>query len=275
MRARAVPLALAAAVLLGAASPMPLLSHRAQYEVTLAPGGVSREIAGVRGLMVSEFRESCGGYAETQRFVADLTDVDDHAIRTDYSSATWESADGGKFDFTIADAVVGNTAEHYQGHAEATAEGGSAVFTVPAGVTITLPKDTLFPVEFSEHLIAAAGAGETNFAATIFQGDDPKRLSYASAFIGREETTADAELSDVDAMHGVRSWPVVISYFPVDSPDAAADFEITFRLYENGVATGLRMRYANFSLAGRLVKLDVLAASCEGRTGQGSEGRND
>jgi len=264
MRAVAIPSLLAAAVLVGAAAPMPLLSYRAQYEVTLAPGSSSRELAGVRGLMVTEFRQSCGGYAETQRFVADMTDVDETTQRTDDSSSTWESADGNKFDFTIADAIVGKTSERYQGHADAGPAGeGRALFTVPAGGVLALPKGTLFPTEFSERLIAAARGGRSNFSAPVFQGDDLRRLYVASAFIGRAETATDPELAGVTAMRGVRSWPMVVSYYPVGSENAAPDYEMSFRGYENGVATGLQMRYAHFSLAGHLVKLEVLPATCD------------
>ena len=270
MRAPAIALVVAASAMLGAAAPapVPLLSFRAQYEVTLPPGGTSREIAGVRGRMVTEFRQSCGGYAETQRFVADMTDVDENTSRTDYSASTWESGDGNSFEFTVADAIVGRAAERFAGHATAASSGeGKAVFTAPAGGTLALPKGTLFPTEFSVRLIAAARAGQTSFSATVFQGDDAKQLNVASAFIGHEVTAPDAELANIDAVRGVRSWPMIISYYALGSADSTPDYEMTFRGYENGVATGLQMRYPHFALAGHLVKLEVLPAVCDPSSG--------
>lgn len=250
-----------ASVFLGAAAPMPLLSYRAQYDVTLAPGTSSREVAGVRGRMVTEFRSSCGGWSETQRFVADMTDVDENTQRTDYSATTWESGDGRKFDFAIADAVMGKGASHYEGHAVSSHGGGQATFTQPEGRALPLPDGTLFPTEYSARLIAAARHGETHFSAAIFQGDDSHKVSVASAFIGGEETAPDPETENVPELQGVRSWPMVISYYSGQSD--TPDYEMTFRGYENGVATGMRMRYSGFSLQAHLAKLETLASSCD------------
>ena len=35
-----------------------------------------------------------------------------------------------------------------------------------------------------------------------------------------------------------------------------------FRGYENGVATGMRMRYPSFSVESRITKLEVLQSAC-------------
>jgi EipB-like len=264
MRAFALPAVLAAAIVAGAASPMPLISYRAQYEVSMMPGGNARDLVGVRGLMVTEFRESCDGYIETQRFVADLTDADENTLRSDFTSKTWESRDGRAFNFTIGDMIVGKTSERYEGQAQSPPTGGGkATYTTPAGATVELPNGTLFPTEFSERLIAAARAGENSYTATVFHGDDLKELLVATVFIGREANGPDSELGGITAMNGVRSWPMVISYHKQGSDEATPAYEMSFRGYENGIATGMRMRYPTFALQSRLVKLEVLTPSCD------------
>lgn len=262
MRALAVASVVAVSVFLGAASAPPLLSYRAQYEVTLIPGGTGRDIAGIRGRLVTEFKSCTGGYSETQRFVADMTNSDEQTHRADFSATTWESTDGKSFDFRISDVIMGKGAQRYEGRAETARNGeGSARFTVPGG-TLALPQGTLFPTEYAERLIAAARAGQTSFSATVFHGDDVKELLVASAFIGGEATIADREAENAPALKDVRSWPMVISYYTLGSEDAAPSYEMSFRGYENGVATGMRTRYAQFSLQSKLVQLDVLTGAC-------------
>lgn len=255
MRALPVTTVIAASVMLGAAAPQ-LVSHRAMYDVTLSPDSTSREIAGVRGRMVTEFRDSCDGYSETQRFIADMTDVDENTARTDYTATTFEAADGSKFDFDISNAVIGKGGSRYQGRAAS----GHALFTQPAGGALDLPGGTLFPAQLTQRMIEAARAGSRTFSATIFQGDDSEHLYTASAFIGEETRTPDPELPA--EMKGVRSWPIVVSYYPVGSADATPDYEISFRGYENGVFTDLRMKYPTLVLTGHLVRLDMLPRTC-------------
>jgi hypothetical protein len=264
MRVFAVLSVAAASVFLGAAAaPVPLISYRAQYDITLAPGGASREIVGMRGRMVTEFREACDGYTETNRMMADLTNADETTRRTDFSSRTFESNDGTRFDFEINDAIVGVGAQRFEGRAQTATSGGNATFTTPAGANVALPKGTLFPTEFTERLIAAARRGETTFSSPVFHGDDVKELMVATAFIGAEATTPDAEVAEVPAMRGVHSWPMVISYHKAGSDEAAPEYEMSFRGYENGVATGMRIRYSSFSIESRLTKLEVLEGSCD------------
>jgi hypothetical protein len=262
-RGIALCLLLAASVLLGGAGPGPLISYRAQYEVTMVPGANMRELVGVRGRMVAEFRESCDGYIETQRFIADLTDADENTVRSDFSSKTWQSRDGRAFNFTIAD-VMGTRARRYEGQAQSPpGAGGKATFSVPEIATLDLPQGTMFPAEFSERLIDAARKGESSFSAPIFLGDDLKELLIATGFVGAPATGPDPEIEGVAAMRGIRSWPMVVSYHKQGSDEATPSYEMSFRLYENGITTGMRMRYPTFALQSRMVKLEVLTPSCD------------
>ena len=74
---RAVALAVAvilAGTSVAQAAPINLLSHRAQYDVTLAstrPGGV----VAMHGRTVLEFRDVCTGWTTTQRFISDMSDA--------------------------------------------------------------------------------------------------------------------------------------------------------------------------------------------------------
>ena len=53
-------------------------------------------------------------------------------------------------------------------------------------------------------------------------------------------------------------WPVTISYFDdKEKQDGLPIYRINFKLYRNGITRDLTMDYGDFSMRGKLVKLDV------------------
>ncbi len=64
-------------------------------------------------------------------------------------------------------------------------------------------------------------------------------------------------------------WPVTISYFDdKEKQDGLPIYRINFKLYRNGITRDLTMDYGDFSMRGKLVKLDVYddkqpSASCK------------
>lgn len=79
--------------------------------------------------------------------------------------------------------------------------------------------------------------------------------------IGKSQT---AQKDDVDADKAgefakTPFWPVTIAYF---NENAAGDptpvYNMSFKLYENGITRDLTMDYGDFVLSGSLVKLELL-----------------
>src|SRR5262249_21143502 len=90
------------------AAPIDLLSHRAQYEVTLAstrPGGV----VAMHGRTVLEFRDACTGWTTTQRFISDMSDAKGNELHSDYIVSSSEDKDGKIIRFKIKNLVNGRT----------------------------------------------------------------------------------------------------------------------------------------------------------------------
>src|ERR1700742_1209807 len=87
-----------------ATAPLSLLSHRAQYDVTLAstrPGGA----VAVHGRTVLEFRDACTGWTTTQRFIADMTDAKGTDAHTDFIVSSSEDKPGKIIRFKIQNLV--------------------------------------------------------------------------------------------------------------------------------------------------------------------------
>ena len=50
---------------------------------------------------------------------------------------------------------------------------------------------------------------------------------------------------------------MTVSYFSPDKDESTPDYQVSFDLYENGVATGLVLDYGEFALSGKLADLTL------------------
>jgi EipB-like len=247
------------------ASPINLLSHRAQYDVTLAstqPGGV----VAVRGRTVLEFRDACTGWTTTQRFIADMTDGKAQDLHSDYVVSSSEDKDGKIIRFKIRNLVNGHTMQRFEGTGTLAAAGGQVMLTAPRGQHFDLPGGTLLPTQHTLAVLRAAAAGIHAFHETVFQGGDSSDLYDTATVIGRPSGKAQlAQDRAADAgglLTGVAAWPTLVSYFPHGSSDERADYEIAYRLYANGVIASMTLIYPNFTMKAELVRLEKLPAHC-------------
>ena len=49
-----------------------------------------------------------------------------------------------------------------------------------------------------------------------------------------------------------------ISYYAAEGSSETPEYQVTFDMYENGVATGLMLDYGDFVLSGKLTELTML-----------------
>lgn len=257
--------ALAAAVTAVQAAPIQLVSHRAQYDVTLAstlPGGM----VAVRGHTVMEFRDVCTAWTSTQRFIADMTDGKASAVHSDYIVSSSEDKQGRQIRFKVRNIINGKATQHFDGIGILASTGGEVRMTSPRGQHFALPNGTLLPTQHTLAVLRAAAAGLDSFHQTVFQGGDSNDLYDTATVIGRPVSQAklrdDAAVDDSGLLKGLSAWPVLISYFPHDSQGERADYEVAYRLYANGVISSMTLIYPNFTMKAELVKLEKLPSKC-------------
>src|SRR3569832_36076 len=253
------------------AAPINLLSHRAQYDVTLAstrPGGV----VAMHGRTVREFRDVCTGWTTTQRFISDMSDAKGSDINSDFIVSSSEDKEGKIIRFTIKNLVNGKTTQRFEGTGTLAAAGGEVRLTSPAGQHFTLPGGTLLPTQHTLAVLRAAMAGRSGFHETVFQGGDSTDLYDTATVIGRpsgkKQHDADKASDPAGLLNGVAAWPTLVSYFPHGGDGERADYEIAYRLYATGVLASMTLIYPNFTMKADLVKLEKLpaAASCNTTT---------
>ena len=97
------------------------------------------------------------------------------------------------------------------------------------------------------------------------------KVYATTAIIGKPITTPpasiEAKVKNANALAGLASWPVTISYYDKskDKEDALPVYEIAFRYFANGVSENLMIDYGDFSITGALKEIEFYdTPKCDG-----------
>ncbi|HHN66870.1 MAG TPA: DUF1849 family protein [Thermopetrobacter sp.] len=258
------------------AAPVELAPHAATYALTLERAQPRSGIVAAGGEITLRFEGgACTGYAITSRLRLDLTLRRQGERRLEWRAQSWAAADGASFDYMERELINGRVGKAYRLRFARPAPDGPARvrFVKPRGKPVRqpLPAGTLLPHETMQRLIAAGRAGKGHLSFHAFEGFDDGMARRVSAVIAPVKEDA-ATTRAARPLAGLRSWWVALAYYPPAAKkgdDRAGfgvpEFEVGYRLYENGVITNLRLIYARYSLKGRLTKLDMLKASSDCR----------
>jgi hypothetical protein len=242
---------------------VPLVAHRAIYDLALGKSTGASAPAAARGRIAFDFSgTACDGFVTTFRQMTEMQPSEGEARVSDMRSATWEEGKGKSFRFKIETLVNGRATETIDGTAQKSSddEGMSIDLKSPHTTRRDVGASPLFPTDQVRKLIVAAKQGKTTYETKIFDGSDTGEKVYDTlTVIGPQATTppADAPLRDGE-MKDVRRWPVVVSYFETGKPDGSPNYVLSFDLYENGISGNLKLDYGDFVLAGTMSKFDVM-----------------
>jgi EipB-like len=247
---------------------LPLVSHRAAYELSLAepaspaPSSAQTPLA-ASGLIAYEFRGSaCEGYTSNFRQMTQMERSEGEPLSMDVSAMSYEDPDGKSMRFQV-DSKGPQETPPIAGTATRGADDDMrVVLTKPARKALDFGHDVLFPTQHIETLIKAAKNGGGAIQARVYDGSDTGAKIYATmAVVGKEATKPSDDAEAAADLKGVRRWPVVVSYFDESSKDSSPEYTLSFDLYENGVSGSLKLDYGSFALRARLRKLEVLPTS--------------
>ncbi|MDP6516693.1 MAG: DUF1849 family protein [Alphaproteobacteria bacterium] len=260
-----------AAATANAADKAALSPHRAIYDMHLLATRDSAEFTGMRGKMFLEWTDVCDGWTLNQRVRMDFTHREGHDIDNEFSFSSWESRDGSSFRYTMRTTTNGEVVEEIDGRAEldSGAGGGSARFTLPEIAEIALPPGTIFPTEHLFMTVATALADKPVLAKTMFSGTGLDSLNQVTAFIGSliapgsapvagSDAGSESDRGAIEALGALRSWPIDMAYFPMRGSDSEPEFEVHFRLMENGVSSEMDLDYGDFAIRATLAHLEIL-----------------
>jgi hypothetical protein len=254
-----------AAALLGAIAPAAaqIAPHRAAYTITLGGAREGSGIASAQGVMVFDWQQLCEGWTLTQRMTFRLVDTQGQEINNDVSFSSFEAKDGLSYRFDMRTQVDSDVTEELRGRASLSApgQGGRASFVQPDGEAVELPPGTMFPTEHARLLINAARAGERELQRFVFDGATLDGAFDTNAVISAPAPPDGAPTrGEIDAaLLSLVSWRVRIAYFKAGDENAGApEYEISMRMFANGVGTDFLFEYGDFSLRADLERLERL-----------------
>jgi hypothetical protein len=259
----------ASAAALAETSPvLPLVSHRAAYDISLVdpsnpPTTPAQAPISATGLIAYEFRGSaCEGYTSNFRQMTEMERTEGDPLSMQVNAMSFEEANGKSMRFQIDSKGLQET-QPVAGTATRGANDEMRVeLTKPVTKSLDFGHDVLFPTQHIERLIDAAKNGGGAIQARVYDGSDTGAKIFATmSVIGKEQTKPGEDAQTATELGGVRRWPVVISYFDEAATDSAPEYTLSFDLYENGVSGSLKLDYGAFALHARLRKLEILPTS--------------
>lgn len=236
--------------------------HRAVYDFSLARQDVASDIVSLSGRMVVDWRggPACGGYTMEQRIVTMMMGENGQGISSDVRLSTWEAADAHEFHYERLEYANGTVSDQGGGVATRDPKTGIITVTEEGGEPKTLPANVMFPTAYNFALLDAAMAGKKTFTAALFDGTD-LTASDVTAFVGTPTTKADIGKTKIggakiQALQGLTSWPVHLSYFDQNNPEGTPSFEMGFRLFPNGVSSDVVFHYDDVDMGGHLSEVE-------------------
>lgn len=245
-----------------AAQSVPLAGHRAVYELSLEDGATSKAIEAARGRILYEFTgTACEGYTQTFAQIVELSGGDIGRRVSATRSTSFEEGDGSVLRFNTQNRSPSGESEDRDGVAEKAGPSVSVTLKKPAAASFKLD-EAMFPTAHVKKIIAAARAGETTLAATVYDGSDKDNQGHDTfAVIGKPVAEGAEEVEPSLRAAGwdkVVRWPVSVSYFEPGAANQTPQYIVSFELLENGVSRKLKLDYGEFALKGEITRMEVL-----------------
>lgn len=255
-----------------------MVPHRAVYELSLAHKHQTVSVSAITGRLVFELTGSpCTGYTQNMRMVTRIIDGKGQPTLLDERSNSWEDAQSREFRFVSRQFSNKKIQEFVSGYAKRDRKNKKLKVRIkkPEEVNLELPGDVLFPAQHSLALQRAATAGKKRLNVRVYDGSEQGQGFYKTySFIGGKfpplkkavaitpktrRSRKNKYLASL-GLSGLASWPVAVSYFKVSDQydDKIPVYELSFRMFENGVSSSMLMNYGQFSVTGRLGQVKYL-----------------
>jgi hypothetical protein len=243
-----------------------LAAHRAVYDLTLDKATPGSNVSDIRGQLIYDFGGSaCQGYTLTTRLVTEVFDREGKPSVTDIRSENQEEGDGRRFRFNTSQYINNKLSETTKGVATHSAREQGAIsvdLEKPRRASLLLTGNVFFPTQHSLAILKAALTGQDRLQADIYDGTEKGlKLYETTTVIGAPlELAANTQLPAIknsETLNSIQSWPVVVSYYDRNQKkDGLPTYEVSFRMYANGVSRKLKLDYGTFSLDGELSAIE-------------------
>ena len=248
--------------------PIAQATYRAVYDLELLRASQKTGINAAEGRIVMEIRgNACSGWTSQTRMVVAMHFRRRGTRLTDSRDTAWESANGNVFRYAAVRYVNGIKSEDYRLTALRTTPKGPVKlrFSKPRRDPRTLPPGTLFPMQATARLIAAGREGRHRLAFPIYEGYEDGEAREVVAAIS-SPLTKPSQDPGTKALAGLASWHVSLAYYRprMRRGFGLPEYEVIFRLFENGAVSDVVLDYGDYALKGTLVRYTPLPETpCE------------
>ncbi|MCA3561007.1 MAG: DUF1849 family protein [Aestuariivirga sp.] len=258
-------LALTMLALASAADAATVAPHRAIYDLTLLRANEGASLQSAAGKLAFEIDgSSCDGFTVNFRMATKYRQEDGSIAVIDTLTTTFENAGATELRHQLKESVNGTVKETDRislTRKSADAEGAATLKSKP-GEPFTVPAGAALPMQHQLRLMALGEAGGGRDSSIVFDGSDGAKSFRAISFVGRQKPPGsiarDAANPAAAALKGDAAWPMTVSYFTLDGNAETPEYQVSFDMYDNGVASGLVLDYGDFALSGTLTDLKLL-----------------
>lgn len=254
----------------GQAAAVSLSPHRAVYDLKLKSASKRSSVKDLNGRMVIEMTGSvCEGWSVNFRLVNDFQLPRGKRRLIDSRSTSWEAGDGSSMSYLEREFI--DNRPYKVTRLRVSIKDSTVRQKQPKKLEFKIPSDAIFPVTHQKRLIAKARTGDLRDKSIVYDGADHENIYQAITFIGKKRDGAKPIVGlkgekAASLINGVVAWPVTVSYYQLkdQKQEGKPSQQISFLMYENGVAGDLTIDYGDFAMTGKLVHLDKLPKNaCE------------
>jgi hypothetical protein len=248
-------------------APVPLIAHKAVYDLSLLKSSGARGVEDARGRIAFEFTgDECEGYTLNFRQVTQISGSDTGSRVSDLRTTTFEDPQAKQFRFKSNSLINSREPTHIDGKADRLKEKIVLNLSKPQKEKRELDAGVLFPTEHLKNILERARAQETTYSVSVFDGSDDGKKTYETfTIIGKRIDAGKNEglekAARVEQLSHIARWPVSISYFEKGEGERVPLYVLSFDLYENGVSRNLKLDYSDFSLKGEMTQITFLPPS--------------
>lgn len=254
------------------------VSHRGLYRMALTHADESTQIDDLTGLLGLEWENSCEGFTFTEWMLSYFWDFEGREFLSDTRSTTWESRDRKDYGFRVTDRTNGEITKKLSGNAKYARQAqrnrlahrdqepgaGRIEFSEGEEADVDLPAGVVFPTLHLALIDEAARGGTSVLALPVFDALGEARVYTSVAHIlpYGPSTAVDGAPS---LLAGIPSTTVLVSYFDPASAEELPEYEVSFRLYANGIVDALTATYnGELGVRADLIELDMMTpvAAC-------------
>lgn len=256
---------LPALLLVPAAEAATVAPHLAVYDLSMLKVNEGATLQSASGRLAFEIEGStCEGFTVSFRMATKYRPKEGEVTLLDTSSTSFEGPGATDFRHQMKEKVDGAQRQEYRikmTRPTPEAEGLGSISTKPDD-PFTVPAGALLPMQHQLRLMTLGETGGGRDSSVVFDGSDEGKSFRAIAFVGKEKPAGslarDAANPAAAPLKALGAWPVTVSYFALDGSSETPEYQVSFDMYENGVASGLVLDYGEFVLSGKLAELRML-----------------